>query len=227
MTKAPGEGHLEARTPPGAAPIGDDQALPGADPADLIAGSPDIDAPDLLAVAAELSAAPRRARGRPAGSGNRKNGDMVAYLAALGHRDPWVTLSMIQTADTGALANMLGSPMIVDGVARLDRDGNVIMVPADRDKVLALQMRAAEALMPYHHAKKPQQLDLPIGDKRPLMVIGEMNVAIMGGDGFMSAGIAPGEKINEINGDIVRDGATISHEEAKPLNAQDNSGESS
>lgn len=206
MTKAPGEGHLEARTPPGAAPIGDDQALPGADPADLIAGSPDIDAPDLLAVAAELSAAPRRARGRPAGSGNRKNGDMVAYLAALGHRDPWVTLSMIQTADTGALAQTLAMK---------------------RGDALVLQLRAAEALMPYHHAKKPQQLDLPIGDKRPLMVIGEMNVAIMSGDGFMSAGIAPGEKANEINGDIVRDGATISHEEAKPLNAQDNPGESS
>jgi len=207
MTKAPGEGHLEARTPPGAAPIAADRAgleqdgaLPGADPADMIAGSPDIDAPDLLAVAAELSAAPRRARGRPAGSGNRKNGDMVAYLAALGHRDPWVTLSMIQTADTGALAQALAMK---------------------RGDALVLQLRAAEALMPYHHAKKPQQLELPVGDKRPLMVIGEMNVAIMGGDGFMSAGIAPGEKPNEINGDIVRDGATISHETEMPSDIND------
>lgn len=213
MTKAPGEGHVEARTPrdpPAEAgalgAIDQAEALPGADPADLIAGSPDLDAVDLLAVAAELSAAPRRARGRPAGSGNRKNGDMVAYLAACGHRDPWVTLSMIQTADTVALAREL-------------------MLP--RGEVLAMQMRAADALMPYHHAKKPQQLELPVGDKRPLMVIGEVNVAIgLGGDGFMSAGLAP-EILNEINGRTVREGEAISHEEAKPLNTQDNQGESS
>ncbi|MDP3241753.1 MAG: hypothetical protein Q8M69_15110, partial [Reyranella sp.] len=110
------------------------------------------------------------------------NGDMVAYLAALGHRDPWVTLSMIQTADTGALAQTLAMK---------------------RGDALVLQLRAAEALMPYHHAKKPQQLELPVGDKRPYMVIGEMNVAIMGGDGFMFSGPLSRRYVAEITDGLV------------------------
>lgn len=218
------QGHPEARTPPGAAQLGDAADLGGRDPADLLSGSPDLDANDVLALAAELVAAPRRARGRPAGAANRKNGEMIAYLAALGHRDPWVTLSLIQTADTAQLADMLGAPLIVEGVARLDREGKVIMVPADRDKVLALQMRAAEAIMPYHHGKKPQQLDLGdlAGSKRPVMVIGEMNVTQIGEATFMSAGIPPeAEKLNEINGSFVRNGEGIPHENAKPLDALD------
>lgn len=204
MTKAAQDGHLAAHTRADPAPAEADQAMPGEDPADLLAGSPDVAAVDLLSVAAELAAAPRRARGRPAGSGNRKNGDMIAYLQALGHRDPWVTLSMIQTADTIALAKAL---------------------TMKRGEVLAIQLRAADALMPYHHAKKPQQLELPPGDQRPLMVIGEMNVSIGGPDGFMSAGVAPPGKANEINGDSVRIPDANPHEEAKPLNTQDNPGE--
>lgn len=222
------EGHPGAHTR--ADPPAIDQAaeLGGRDPADLLAGSPDLEAQDLLAVAAELSAAPRRARGRPPGAANRKNADTIAYLQALGHRDPWVTLSLIQSADTAQLAEMLGAPLVVDGVARLDREGKVIMVPAARDKVLALQMRAAEAIMPYHHAKKPQQLDLlDAGGKRPVMVIGEMNVTQIGGDAFMSAGDPPrAEKGNEIKGEVVRQGEGVSHEEVKPLDLQDDSGES-
>jgi hypothetical protein len=223
MTKAAQDGHRDAHTRADPAPAEADQAMPGEDPADLLAGSPDVAAVDLLAVAAELAAAPRRARGRPAGSGNRKNGDMIQYLTALGHRDPWVTLSLIQTADTAQLADMLGSPLMVEGKARVGLDGKVIMVPADREKVLALQMRAAEAIMPYHHAKKPQQLELPPGDLRPLMVIGEMNVSIGGPDGFMSAGVAPPEKANEIKGDAVRIPTVDPHETAKSLKDNDDS----
>jgi hypothetical protein len=51
--------------------------------------------------------------------------------------------------------------------------------------VLALQLRAAEALMPYHHAKQPQQLDLPMsgeGFKRPLMQIGELHGNVIVGE---------------------------------------------
>lgn len=199
------KGQEEAHTPAAPAasassPAGIDaeDALPGADPLDLLDGSPDLGDRDLLATAAELVAAPRRARGRPPGALNRKNGDMVAYLQSLGHRDPWVTLSMIQTADTEKLAQKLSMK---------------------RGEVLALQLRAADALMPYHHAKKPQQLDLPVGDKRPLMVIGEMNVAIGNGLGFMSAGIVPDADMQGnqgvSGGDAVRDSKVISHDPPK------------
>lgn len=192
------EGQEEAHTHAATAATSGLDALAGADPLDLLDGSPDLGDSDLLATAAELVAAPRRARGRPPGALNRKNGDMVAYLQSLGHRDPWLTLSMIQTADTEKLAQKLSMK---------------------RGDVLALQLRAADAIMPYHHAKKPQQLDLPVGDKRPLMVIGEMNVAIGNDLGFMSAGIAPDADIKGNQGvsgrDGVRDSKVISHDPPK------------
>lgn len=203
MADKPEKGQLDAHTPPAAsaeaawsAPIDGDQALPGADPLDLLAGLPDGEGTDVLALVAETIAAPARARGRPAGSANRKNGDMIRYLQARGHRDPMVTLSMIQSADFGGLCKVLGATGAKQKIA-----------------VLGIIRGAAADLMPYHHAKKPQQLELPQGDKRPLMVIGEMNVTqIAGGEGFMSAGIAPDEKPNEINGDAVRQSPEPSHD---------------
>lgn len=220
MADKPEKGQLDAHTPPAAsaeaawsAPIDGDQALPGADPAALLAGSPDLDASDLLALVAEPILTQRRARGRPAGALNRKNNDMIGYLAALGHRDPWVTLSLIQSADTAKLALALRTPVIKNGKHAVSKAGTPLFNTPQFTDVLALQMRAADALMPYHHAKKPQQLELPQGDKRPLMVIGEMNVTqIAGGEGFMSAGVMPDEKPNEINGDAVRQSPEPSHD---------------
>jgi hypothetical protein len=90
---------------------------------------------------------------------------MIAYLQALGHRDPWVTLSLIQSADFKALCKMVGATV---------EQGQGAGARTSRRK-------AADSLMNYHHSKRPQQLDLlPVGDKRPLMVIGEMNVSIVG-----------------------------------------------
>lgn len=204
------EGHSEGHTrgapaeiQPSSAAIEAAAALPGPSVEDLLAGSPDVGAIDLLSAAAEMIAAPRRARGRPAGSGNRKNPDMIAYLAALGHRDPWVTLSLIQTADTAKLAEALRVPMQEDGRVRRDVvTGEVLYNPPDLTFAIALQERAATTLMKYHHAAKPQQLELPAGSGRPIMVVGEMNVHVEGDAGFWSL---EGEKPNEINGDVVRD----------------------
>lgn len=218
------KGQEEAHTPaaPGdqAAVEAAGAALPGADPLDLLNGSPDLDASDLLSMAAELASAPRRGRGRPSGSPNRKNNEMIAYLQALGHRDPWVTLSMIQTADTRLLAQALRSPVMKNGKQVVSKAGTPLFNAPSPMDVLAMQQRAADALMPYHHAKKPQQLDLgDLGAKRPVMVIGEMNVAIGNDLGFMSAGIAPDAKIVEnqplSEGDGVGENRPFSHDDAK------------
>ncbi|TPN57161.1 hypothetical protein [Mesorhizobium sp. B1-1-7] len=201
MTKEPDQGHPDAHTLRGAAAIEAGAELPGADPLDLLAGLPDGEGDDVLALAAEIVAAPARARGRPLGAANRKNGDLIRYLAARGHRDPMVTLSMIQSADFGELCKMVGAETAKHKIA-----------------VLGVIRGAAADLMPYHHAKKPQQLELPPGDLRPLMVIGEMNVTQINGDGFMSAGVMPDAeagKLNEINGSAVREPAASSHENAK------------
>ncbi|MER8460155.1 hypothetical protein NKH24_29505 [Mesorhizobium sp. M1300] len=91
--------------------------------------------------------------------------------------------------------------------------------------MLGIIRGAAADLMPYHHAKKPQQLELPAGDKRPMMVFGNVEqMQIVAGDGFMSAGIMPGEKPDEINGNAVRLDDSQSHENAKPLNSDDKAG---
>jgi hypothetical protein len=175
-----------------------DQAEP--EQPDLLAGSLEIHDQDVLAVASELVAAPRRERGRPPGSSNRRNSQMFDYLAQLGHRHPAVTLSMIQTADTKALARA---------------------ICADAIDVLRLQVSAASALLPYDLAKKPQAIELPPGAPRPLMVIGEMNVIGQQNVEFMSVG-EPAKKPNEINGRAVRLGEDESHDTSQDI---DNAGE--
>ena len=218
MTADDQEGHSEARTradppenqpgagasAPSSAAIEAGGALPGPSVEDLLAGSPDVGAVDLLSAAAEMIAAPRRARGRPPGSGNRKNPDMIAYLAALGHRDPWVTLSMIQTADTAKLAEALRVPMQENGRVRRDPVTDAVLYnPPDLAFAISLQERAATTLMKYHHAAKPQQLELPegSGSMRPVMVFGDINVTTQSDRDFWSLGA---EKPNEINGEAVR-----------------------
>lgn len=198
-------GQAEAHT-------GEVEPFGGADPAELVDGLP-IEGDDVLAMAAELVAGPRRARGRPAGSGNRKNGDMIAYLAAKGHRDPWLTLSMIQTADTLKLAEMLGKDMVDDDGRPVYRvDGTKVKIAADPMAVMAIQRQAAKDLMDYHHAKKPVQLELPPGVARPIMVLGDMNVAVAG-DLSALAGYRPEpKKPNEINGESVRHEGALPHE---------------
>lgn len=198
MTDRPSDGYQAAHTP---GPAGSDQAageadqgapdLTGADPADLLAGLEEEQAADALELVAETALAARRGAGRPQGALNRKNNDMIAYLQAKGHRDPWVTLSLIQSADFGDLCAMVGA---VSGKSKM--------------AVLKLQVSAAESIMNYHHSKRPQQLELPAGDKRPLMVIGEMNINQVSHEGFMSAGEPPDraeQNQRVIDGEAVRE----------------------
>lgn len=218
MSKKPVDGQLDAHTQPAAGGDAAAQALPGADPLDLLAGSPDLDVHDLLALVAEPVLSRRRARGRPAGAANRKNGDMIAYLTALGHRDPWVTLSLIQSADTMALAMAMRSPAMKNGKQMVSKAGTPLFNTPDPMDVLAMQLRAADALMPYHHGKKPQQLDLvDPRDKRPLMVIGDgNNIAVSIGGGFASDDFMPPNQSQGnqgvIEAEAVRDDAEPSHD---------------
>jgi hypothetical protein len=164
--------------------------LQEAEQPDLLTGSPDLLDQDVLAAAANLIAEPRRARGRPKGAANKRNMDMVAYLAALGHRDPMVTLSMIQSADTTALAKALGSD-----------------TAKGRFAVLGIQRQAASDMLPYFYAKKPQQLELPEGSALPVIQIGEVtfNDNRQGDFVMLGGGAVRPEKPNEINGSIVRE----------------------
>lgn len=180
---------------------------PDGDQLDLLTGSPDIDDESTgLARIANKAASTRRGRGRPAGSSNKRNTVVFDYLEQLGHRDPAVTLSMIQSADTIALAQVLG----------LDS-------PKGRQAVLAIQRQAAADLMPYKYAKKPTVVELPDGaGVRPFMAIGEFNITqINNGDGVMSLDGA--KKPNDFNGASMRHDDEKSHEskEASDINTID------
>lgn len=164
---------------------------------DLIAGSPDLDDYDTLSRAANKVAAGRRARGRPAGSRNRRNSDVFDYLQQLGHRDPLVTLSMIQTADPMTLAAALGSPKVVDGRIVRNDDGTVATVPADPVKVLAIIEKAAADLAQYGYAKQ-KELNVNVR-KLHVMVAGDLSAQAVGQSGVLS--IHGAENVNEINGD--------------------------
>ncbi len=159
----------------------------GAEQLDLLDGSADGASHDTLSLTANIVAARRRGAGRPQGSANKRNTAVFELLEALGHRDPAVTLSMIQTADTKQLARALS---------------------ADPLDVLRIQAKAAADLMPYKYARKVDLGVAPAGAGRPVMIIGEMNVSIGGDDGFLSAA----EKPNEINGVVVRHEGGTSHD---------------
>lgn len=143
------QGRPDARTPPHPAPeldiatavaaLGNMIESGDADQADLLLGSPDLDNIDAISMAANLSARPRRERGRPKGASNLRNTKVFDYLEALGHRDPAVTLSMIQSANTTALAAVLG---------------------CDPIDVLKVQAKAASDLMPFKYAKRPLAVDV-------------------------------------------------------------------
>lgn len=202
MANEPDQGQSETHTP--LASAGDQAApdLPGADPLDLLAGLPDGEGDDHLALVAELVAAPNRARGRPLGAANRKNGDLIRYLAARGHRDPMVTLSMIQSADFAGLCALVGATSAKHKLA-----------------VLGIMKSAATDLLPYNHSKKPQQLELPDagGSKRAVMIIGDgNNVAVIQGNGYASDEFLPPAEVQQnqgvIEGEAVRQKPDQSHD---------------
>lgn len=115
------------------------QARPEADQLDLLDGSPDLDDGGLLAKSAETSLRERRGRGRPKGSPNKRNADVFEYLEALGHRNPAVTLSLIQSMEPDDLARAL---------------------VCDRLEAARLIVSAANSLMPYGFAKRPTAVEV-------------------------------------------------------------------
>lgn len=108
-----------------------------AEQTDLLDGALDLGDKDPLSMVAETFAAPRRARGRPKGSTNLRNTQVFDYMEAIGHRDPAMTLSLIQTAPVHELAIMLG---------------------CDRLDAMKIQISAAKELLPYKYAKKPTDI---------------------------------------------------------------------
>jgi len=115
-------------------------------------------AADLLAFGEELgelagqAIAPpvRRGPGRPAGSPNRATSKVREYLMARGYRDPMEHLAAVVAMDLRELAALVG----------------------DVGQALQLQIKAADALMPYWHQQQPKAVEVKVEGARPLMMIG-------------------------------------------------------
>lgn len=120
---------------------------------DLLSGSPEEGASDLLTRAANTVTEGRKGAGRPAGAKNKRNTQVFDYLEALGHRDPIVTLSLLQTASTDMLA---------------------VFLDCDRLEAAKLQLAAAKELMPYKYAKRPTEVKVE-SKALHLFLTGDMN----------------------------------------------------
>jgi hypothetical protein len=121
---------------------------------------------DSLAQKVEKANAVRRGAGRPEGSSNRRNTDLFNLAMAQGYKHPFIRLMEIVSADP---ATMLGS------------------TPKQRAAALALQIRAAEALLPYDMAKKPQSIEVK-GQSLHVFVAGKLSDIKAGVGGFSLTG---------------------------------------
>ena len=104
----------------------------------------------------------RRGPGRPPGSPNRSTLQLKRLLLARGYRDPAEALAAIVTMGTRDLAGELRPDKRADGVT-FDQ----------AHEVLKLQVRAAEALMPFFHQKMPIAVEHRGDALRPVIVINE------------------------------------------------------
>ncbi len=233
MTEDRQEGQEEARTPAAPSPAellaamvdrlaGRVGGTVDGDQLDLLDGSPDVEATDTLGAAAETVARERRARGRPAGSRNKRNTALFDLLEALGHRDPGVTLSLIQTADTLALAKALGAPAIVEGRPVRDIDGSIVYIPANPVDIMKIQEKAAADLMNYKYAKQ-HKLEV---DRREthFFVAGQLGNGQLPGaaKGLSIFGGNIEENQRVIEEASVRHELGESHDNANPLETNDN-----
>lgn len=132
------KGHQEAGTLPNSQELAAAMADLGENSGDDQPGL-FFDPLDSLAQKADKANAARKGAGRPPGSANRRNTDLFDLAMARGYKHPFIRLMEIVSADP---TSMLGS------------------TPKQKATALTLQIRAAEALLPYDMAKKPQQIEV-------------------------------------------------------------------
>lgn len=94
----------------------------------------------------------KRRAGRPLNSPNRATSKVREYLLARGYRDPMELLAAVVAMDLDQLRGL--------GI--------------DVKDALALQISAADKLMPYFHQAQPKAVEMRVEGARPLMIFGHM-----------------------------------------------------
>lgn len=112
--------------------------------------------------------------GRPPGATNKTQKEWVAYLMQR-YRSPMVTLLELTTMTPKDLAEQLGLYVWSEGELVIDpRTSKPVLATGEAFK---RQIEAAVALLPYVHQKMPLEIQ-QTGDKRGLLVIGDLNVTL-------------------------------------------------
>jgi hypothetical protein len=136
-----------------------------------------FDPVDSLAQKADKANAARKGAGRPPGSANRRNSDLFDLAMARGYKHPFIRLMEIVSADPDDLLSTVpehwpASDKLITKV--------IEAMLNTRLEALKLQIRAAEALLPYDMAKKPQQIEVK-GKSLHVFVAGKLSDIKAGG----------------------------------------------
>ena len=143
-----------------------------------------------------------RGAGRPPGATNKRTGKMAALLQAKGYKHPLLFLAEIYSEDPKVLARNVGCALI---------------------DALDLQRKAAAEALPYFESRMPVSVELPDGVV-PIINIGALDVTPRG-EAPRGMSIDDVEEDQALSGDgAVRPIDHPSHDPAKPLDDQENSG---
>ena len=131
-----------------------------------------IQAEMALPGVADAPAAGARGPGRPAGSMNRRSKDWQRWWEASGKKHPLEFLAGVITATPAQLRETYGTAVVLDDEGK-DRE----IAGLGAKDVLALQIRAAEAALPYLEQKLPMAVEDVSDGKRMIMIVGGMTPA--------------------------------------------------
>lgn len=123
----------------------------------------------------------KRARGRPKGAQNRRSADLANYLLTMGYRDPALNLADLANASPVALAVELAClPAVPNATPELLMEAALKAGLLDRDQVVKIMSKAYDMiedanseLMPFFHAKKPQEIHVS-KQVMGVMIVGDM-----------------------------------------------------
>ncbi|MBL4768039.1 MAG: hypothetical protein JKY94_10045 [Rhodobacteraceae bacterium] len=159
---------------------------------------PDDLAHELPLDLASMQGAEKRDRGRPKGSKNRKDADLIQYLMARGYHSPLEAGAALYNMNTKALALQISMwraelrvELMASGhIAKEELDAILPSMPVDPMEVLKLQATVMAAHLPFWHSKQSGD-DAPPDQQRALMLFGDMNITQVNQVRGMSAGRDP------------------------------------
>lgn len=166
---------------------------------DLFAEQAALD--DELAVFDQQAVRPPRRAGRPPGSPNRATLKLKQLLLARGYRDPAEMLAATMSMDVRELAAAL----------RPEGPAKTSVTFDQAHEALKLQVRAAEALLPYFHQKMPIAVEHSGERHRPVIIINDASGAAARAergqvlDGVMSVHESEEDQPLSLSGDAASD----------------------